>query len=86
MYKVRHALAADSNEGRATAVRPTSWQVREMSATEIPIYLHALLAGLIAPFTPFFNAMMSHYQIQLLHLDPRSVILLVVFASSARPW
>ena len=78
--KVRHVLAADSNEGRATAVCPASWRTREMSATEIPIYLHALLAGLIPPFSPFFNAVMSHYQIHLLHLDPRSVILLAVFA------
>ena len=51
-----------------------------MSATEIPIHLHALLAGLIPSFSPFFNAMMSHYQIHLLHLDPRSIILLAVFA------
>ena len=59
--KVHHTLVADSNEGRATVVRPASWRTREMSATEIPIYLHALLAGLIPPFSPFFNAMMSHY-------------------------
>ena len=50
--KVRHALAADSNEWRATAVRPASWRVSEMSATEIPIYLHALFAGLIPPSLP----------------------------------
>ena len=51
-----------------------------MSATEIPVHIHSLLAGLIPPFSPFFNAVMSHYQIHLLHLDPRSVILLAVFA------
>ena len=51
--KVRHALAADSSEGKAIAVRLASWQAGEMSATEIPIYLHALLAGLIPPFSPF---------------------------------
>ena len=77
---VRQALTADSNDGRATAVRPASWRTREMTATEIPIYIHALLARLIPPFSPFFNAVMSHYQIHLLHLEPRSVILLAVFA------
>ena len=50
--KVRHALAADSNEWKATAVRHASWLVGEMSTTEIPIYLHALLAGLIPPSLP----------------------------------
>ena len=52
----------------------------EMSSTEIPIYLHTLLAGLIPPFSPFFNVAISHYQIHLLHLDPHSVILLAIFA------
>jgi len=51
-----------------------------MSVTEIPIHLHALLARLIPPFSPFFNVVMSHYQIHLLHLDRRFVILLAVFA------
>ena len=51
-----------------------------MEATEIPIHLHSLLAGLVPPFSDFFNAIISHYQIQVLHLDPQSIILLVVFA------
>ena len=78
--KVRPALAADSNEWKATTVCPASWRVREMNATEIPIHLHALLVGLIPPFSPFFNDVISHYQIHLFHLDPHSIILLVVFA------
>ena len=78
--KVHHALATDSNEGRTMAVLPASWRAREMCATAIPIYLHALLTGLIPPFSPCFNVVISHYQIHLLHLDPRSVILLAVFA------
>jgi hypothetical protein len=51
-----------------------------MEATEIPIYLHALLAGLVPPFSNFFYAILSHYQIQALHLDPASIILLATFA------
>ena len=43
--KVRPTLTADSNELKVTAVRPASWHVDDMSATEIPIYLHAILAG-----------------------------------------
>ena len=50
------------------------------TATEIPIHLHALWAGLIPPFSAFFNAMPSHYQVNALHLDPQSIILLAIFA------
>ena len=51
-----------------------------MAATEIPIHLHALWAGLIPPFSNFFNVVLSHYQVHALHLDPQSIILLAVFA------
>ena len=35
---------------------------------------------MIPPFSAFFNAVLSHYQINMLHLDPQSIILLTVFA------
>ena len=80
LNKVHPTLAANSNEWKATAARPASWLVDDMSATEIPIHLHALFAGLIPPFSPFFSAIISHYQIHLLHLDPCTIILLDAFA------
>ena len=51
-----------------------------MTATETPLHLHALWAGLIPPFSDFFNVVLSHYQINALHVDPQSIILLDVFA------
>src|SRR4051812_46729015 len=51
-----------------------------MTATKITLHLHALWAGLIPPFSDFFNVVLSHYQINALHLDPQSIILLAVFA------
>ena len=36
-------------------------------------------ASLIPPFSAFFNDVLSHYQVQALHLDPRFIILLAVF-------
>ena len=50
------------------------------AATEVPIFIDALWAGLIPPFSAFFNAVLEHYQIHMLHLDPQSVTLLAVFA------
>ena len=56
---------------RACIARPT---------TEVPIFIDALWAGLIPPFSAFLNAVLEHYQIHMLHLDPQSVTLLAVFA------
>ena len=49
LNKVRPSLVAASDEWKAMATRPASWLVDDMRATEIPIYLHALFAGLIPP-------------------------------------
>ena len=78
--KVPPTLAADSNEWKATVVWPASRAQINMTATEIPIHLHALFAGLIPPLSPFFNAILSHYQIHALHLDSASIVLLSGFA------
>lgn len=78
--KVRPALAADSNEWKATVVWPASRHLADMEATEIPLHLHALFAGLVPPFFDYFNAVLSHYQIHALHLDPGSIVLLSAFA------
>ena len=37
-------------------------------------------AGLVPPFSAFFNAVLSHYQIHMMHLGPQSITLLAVFA------
>ena len=68
--KVHPALAADFNEWGAMVAWPASRSAIDRTATEIPIHLHALWAGLIPPFSAFFNAVLSHYQINMLHLDP----------------
>ena len=50
------------------------------AVTEVLIFIDALWAGLIPPFSAFFNAVLEHYQIHMLHLDPQSVTLLAIFA------
>ena len=78
--KIRPKLAANSKEWNAMVGWPASLAMVDMVATEIPIHLHALLVGLISPFADFFNAVISHYQVHALHLDPQSILLLTVFA------
>ena len=50
------------------------------AVTKVQFFVDALCAGLVPPFSAFFNAVLSHYQIHLLHLDPQYVALLTVFA------
>ena len=83
--KILLALASNSNEWNTTVAWPASRAMVDMAATEIPIHLHALLAGLIPPFSDFFNAIISHYQVHALQLDPQSILLLASLPSYARP-
>ena len=85
MDKVRPVLAADFNERGRTAAWPTSRASVARTATEVQFFIDALWAGLVPPFSAFFNAVLSHYQIHMLHLDPQSVSLLAVFAFVASP-
>ena len=80
MDKVRPMLASSFNEWGETVAWPASRTRMARAATEVPIFIDALWAGLIPPFSAFFNAVLEHYQIHMLHLDPQSVTLLAVFA------
>ena len=78
--KVRPMLASSFNEWGETVAWPASRARIARTVTEVPIFIDALWAGLIPPFSAFFNAVLEHYQIHMLHLDPQSVTLLDVFA------
>ena len=52
----------------------------DRTATEVPFFVDALWSGLVPPFSAFFDVVLSHYQIHMLHLDPQSVTLLAVFS------
>ncbi|KAE8770934.1 hypothetical protein D1007_57242 [Hordeum vulgare] len=51
-----------------------------MATPGVPLHNHALLSGVLSPFCSFFTAVLSHYQIHTLHLDPSSLVLLSTFA------
>ncbi|KAE8814747.1 erythrocyte binding protein-like [Hordeum vulgare] len=46
----------------------------------VPLHIHALLYGVLSSFSSFLGAVLSHYQIHALHLDPSSLVLLSAFA------
>ena len=74
------ALATVFNECGRTTAWPASHFSIDRIATEVPCFTDALWAGLVPPFSDFFNAVLSHYQIHLMHLSPESITLLSVFA------
>lgn len=80
MGNVRPMLTSSFNEWGKTVAWPASRARVDRAATEVPIFIDALWADLVPPFSAFFNAVLEHYQIHMLHLDPQSVTLLAVFA------
>jgi hypothetical protein len=51
-----------------------------------PFFLFSVFAGLLPPFSPFFLAILETYGIQAIHLHPKSVTLLAVFAYACEAW
>ncbi|KAE8811122.1 hypothetical protein D1007_12117 [Hordeum vulgare] len=79
LEKVRLVFAANSNEWGATQIRLGSWPQGETVSPVVPLHFNALLSG-VRPFSCFLDAVLSHYHIHVLHLDPCSLILLSAFA------
>ena len=61
--KVRSALATIFNECGRTTVWTTSHVSLDKIVTEVRFFADALWAGLVPPFSAFFNAVLCHYQI-----------------------
>ena len=78
--KVSSALATIFNECGRTTAWPASHSSIDRIVTEVPYFADALWVGLVPPFSDFFNAVLSHYQIHMMHLGPESITLLSVFA------
>jgi hypothetical protein len=51
-----------------------------------PFFLFSVFAGLVPPFSPFLQAILETYGIQAIHLHPKSVALLAVFAYAYEAW
>ena len=49
-------------------------------STFYPLFVSAIVAGLVPPFPEFFFCVLRHYKLQALHLHPNSVLLLAIFA------
>jgi hypothetical protein len=57
-----------------------------LPATVQPFFFFSVFAGLVPPFSPFLLAILETYKIQAMHLHPKSVTLLAVFAYACEAW
>ncbi|KAE8810975.1 hypothetical protein D1007_12333 [Hordeum vulgare] len=72
-------VARNTHEGGGTAIWPGSTVRGSLVRPAYPFLLHSVYARLVLPFSDFFYAILSHYQIRDLHIQPNS-ILLAIFA------
>ncbi|KAE8814013.1 hypothetical protein D1007_08651 [Hordeum vulgare] len=71
---------AESSEHGGTLIWAGAVEERPASGAVYPFFLHCIYAGLVPPFTWFFTAVLEHYRIEALHLQPNSILLLSVFS------
>ncbi|KAE8766884.1 hypothetical protein D1007_61825 [Hordeum vulgare] len=73
---------AESSEHGQTLIWPGATTKRPTSKAVYPFFHHSIFVGLVSPFSSFFTAILNHYGIQALHLQPNSILLLSIFALS----
>jgi hypothetical protein len=54
--------------------------------TTQPFFLFSVFAGMVPTFFPFLLVILETYEIQAIHLHPRSVALLAVFTYACEAW
>ncbi|KAE8783228.1 hypothetical protein D1007_43322 [Hordeum vulgare] len=71
--------ATESSEHGRTLIWPGAIEERSTPGAVYPFFLHNIYAELVPPFSRLFSAVLDHYGIQALHLEPNSILLLAVF-------
>jgi hypothetical protein len=86
LQTIREKVGSKNNEWGATHV----WHGHALRDTlppmAQPFFLFSIFAGLLPLFFPFFLAILETYRIQAIHLHPKSVTLLAVFAYACKAW
>jgi hypothetical protein len=86
LQTIREMVGSKNSDWGATRI----WHGRAprdtLPATAHPFFLYSFFGGLVPPFSPFFLAILETYGIQAIHLHPKSVTLLAVFAYAYEAW
>ncbi|KAE8796000.1 hypothetical protein D1007_29037 [Hordeum vulgare] len=71
---------AESSEHGRTLIWPGAIEEQPAPRAIYPLFRRSVYTGLVSHFSRFFSAVLDHYGIQALHLQPNSILLLSVFA------
>ena len=76
----RLMTVAQGSKGGGTVLKAGSDQPESRGSTFYLLFVSAIVAGLVPPFSEFFFDVLRQYNLQALHLHPNSVLLLAIFA------
>ena len=80
LARILPLVAGPSHKYGETRIFPCSAVIERNEGSVQPVFLHSIAAGLVPPFSDFFLAILTHYDIHLLHLQPNSITILSIFA------
>jgi hypothetical protein len=86
LQTVREMVGSKNSEWGATRIWHGRTPQDTLPATAQPFFLFTVFAGMLPPFSPFLLVILETYEIQAIHLHPRSVALLAVFAYACNVW
>jgi hypothetical protein len=86
LQTVREMVGSKNSEWGTTRIWHGRTPREILPATAQPFFLFSVFAGMVPPFSPFLLAILETYRIQAIHLHPRSVALLAVFAYACEAW
>ena len=78
LAQMRWMVAAQGIDG-AKVFKAGSALPEGQGNTFYPLFVSAIAASQVPPFSEFFFSVLRHYDLQALHLHPNSVLLLVIF-------
>ncbi|KAE8804836.1 hypothetical protein D1007_19070 [Hordeum vulgare] len=78
--KALFMVVADSSECGPTKILQISIPLAELTTTSVALLPPALVSRLLPPFSEFFNVLLTHFHIDAMYLDQRTVPLLSSFA------
>jgi hypothetical protein len=79
-------VGSTNNEWGATRIWHEQTSRHTVLTTAQPFFLFSVFAGMVPPFSPFLVAILETYGIRAIHLHPRYVVLLAVFAYAYKAW
>jgi hypothetical protein len=86
LQTVREMVGSENSKWGATRIWHGQTLQQTLPVTAHPFFLFSVFVGMVPPFSPFLLAILNTYGIRAIHLDPRSITLLVVFAYACEAW